>query len=66
MPVIQTSEPWISRARFEELVEVALSEIPDALWEYVENLGVMVAEWPSAGPTRGCRNAAGQPVAWPV
>jgi len=57
MRVIQAGDPWVSRERFEELVEAALDEIPDALWEFVENLGVTVAEWPSAAQ----RAAAGTP-----
>ena len=47
MRVIQGGDSWISRERFEELVQAALDEIPDALWDYVENLAVMVEDWPS-------------------
>ena len=38
---------WPSRARFEELVEEAIESIPDALWARIENVAVMVEEWPS-------------------
>ncbi len=47
--MIQSGDPLVSRERFEELVEAALGEIPEALWNFVENLVVTVAEWPSAG-----------------
>jgi predicted Zn-dependent protease with MMP-like domain len=57
MRVIQAGDPWISRERFEELVDAALDEIPDALWDFVENLAVMVEEWPSPAQ----RAAAGTP-----
>jgi predicted Zn-dependent protease with MMP-like domain len=38
---------WLSRPRFEELVEAALDEIPDALWEAIDNVAVTVADWPT-------------------
>lgn len=37
----------ISSERFEQLVDEALSSIPDEFWEVVDNLAVTVAEWPS-------------------
>lgn len=37
----------ISVERFEELVSEALDEIPQALWNFVENIAVTVEEWPS-------------------
>ena len=49
----------VSFERFEELVEEALGEIPDALWEVIENVAVMVEDWPTpeqldaAGTPRG-------------
>ncbi|MEX1018327.1 MAG: metallopeptidase family protein [Litorilinea sp.] len=33
--------------RFEELVEEALEQIPDTLWDHVDNLAVTVEEWPT-------------------
>jgi predicted Zn-dependent protease with MMP-like domain len=36
----------ISRERFEELVEEALASIPEELWDAVDNLAVMVEDWP--------------------
>lgn len=38
----------ISPERFEELVMEALDEIPDELWNVVDNVAVAVEEWPSA------------------
>lgn len=37
----------ISLERFEELVEEALEQIPEALWSGIDNLAVTVEEWPS-------------------
>lgn len=37
----------ISADRFEELVEEALEEIPDALWNAIDNIAVTVEDWPS-------------------
>jgi predicted Zn-dependent protease with MMP-like domain len=37
----------ISRERFEQLVEEALDSIPQALWNAIDNVGVVVEEWPS-------------------
>lgn len=37
---------WPSRERFEEIVAEALEEIPDSLWEMIDNVAVMVEEWP--------------------
>lgn len=37
----------ISRDRFEELVADALDSIPQQLWDAIENVGVLVEEWPS-------------------
>jgi predicted Zn-dependent protease with MMP-like domain len=39
----------VSRERFEELVEEALSSIPDAFWSVIDNLAVTVEEWPTRG-----------------
>ncbi len=38
---------WPAAERFEELVEEALAEIPDALWQAIDNVAVMVEEWPT-------------------
>lgn len=38
---------WPSRVRFEELVEEAIESIPDALWDHINNVAVMVEEWPT-------------------
>ena len=37
----------ISRNRFEELVQEALDSIPDELWNSIDNLAIIVEEWPS-------------------
>lgn len=37
----------ISIERFEELVSEALDEIPQALWDFVDNVAVIVEEWPN-------------------
>lgn len=38
---------FVSFERFEELVEEALDQIPDGLWEMIDNLAVMVEDWPT-------------------
>ena len=38
---------YLSRRRFGELVAEAIEEIPEALWQVVDNLVVTVEEWPS-------------------
>lgn len=38
---------WPSRNRFEELVDDALATIPDSLWSLIDNVAVMVEEWPT-------------------
>lgn len=38
---------YITRRRFEELVEEAVESIPQVLWDSIENLIVMVEEWPT-------------------
>lgn len=38
---------YISRRRFEEIVIEAMDEIPDALWNTIDNLVVTVEEWPT-------------------
>jgi predicted Zn-dependent protease with MMP-like domain len=42
------STHWLSPQRFEELVEEALADIPDELWNAIDNVAVTVAEWPSS------------------
>jgi predicted Zn-dependent protease with MMP-like domain len=45
----QPSQPpfYVSRRRFEELVSEAVAEIPDALWNFIENIVITVEEWPT-------------------
>jgi predicted Zn-dependent protease with MMP-like domain len=44
-----SSQPsWPAPERFADLVEEALGEIPDALWQAIDNVAVTVEEWPSA------------------
>lgn len=38
---------WLSRDHFENLVEEALADIPDALWNKIDNVAVVIEEWPS-------------------
>jgi predicted Zn-dependent protease with MMP-like domain len=38
---------YVSRHRFEELVSEALGEIPDGLWNFIENVVVIAEEWPT-------------------
>lgn len=49
---------YVTRRRFEELVSEALDSIPDTLWKVIENVAVMVEEW----PTRRQLDAAGVPA----
>jgi predicted Zn-dependent protease with MMP-like domain len=37
----------VTRERFEELVSEALDSIPDELTDYMENVAVVVQEWPT-------------------
>jgi predicted Zn-dependent protease with MMP-like domain len=39
--------PLISLERFEELVDEALASIPSEFWDVIDNLAVMVEEWPT-------------------
>lgn len=43
----------ISRRRFEDLVADALDEIPDALAAEMDNVAVVVEDWPSDDQLRG-------------
>ncbi|MGH9027169.1 MAG: metallopeptidase family protein [Acidimicrobiia bacterium] len=43
----------VTRRRFEELVADALDEIPEELGEHMENVAVVVEDWPSAAQTAG-------------
>ena len=45
-------DTMISRLRFEELVDEALDQIPDDLWTLVDNVVVVVEEWPQAQNNR--------------
>jgi predicted Zn-dependent protease with MMP-like domain len=52
LPMIEpstTPQPpfYVSRRRFEELVAEAMAEIPDQLWNFIENVVVTVEEWPT-------------------
>ncbi len=38
--------PYPSRQRFEEIVADALASIPDDLWNLIDNVAVLVEEWP--------------------
>jgi predicted Zn-dependent protease with MMP-like domain len=38
----------VTRERFEELVSEALDSIPDELADYMENVAVVVQDWPTA------------------
>ncbi len=38
---------YVSRRRFEELVSEAVAEIPDALYNYIQNVAIIVEEWPT-------------------
>jgi predicted Zn-dependent protease with MMP-like domain len=38
---------YVSRHRFEELVAEAMAEIPDELWNFIQNVVVTVEEWPT-------------------
>ncbi len=47
-PIEPGSQPfYISRRRFEEIVAEALDEIPEALWNVIDNIVVTVEEWPT-------------------
>jgi predicted Zn-dependent protease with MMP-like domain len=41
----------VTRRRFEELVADALDDIPEELGEHMENVAVVVEDWPSATQT---------------
>jgi predicted Zn-dependent protease with MMP-like domain len=47
--MVEPIEPgfYISRRRFEEIVSEAIDEIPEMLWNVVDNMVVTVEEWPS-------------------
>ena len=42
-----TPPAYITRRRFEELVEEAVESIPEALWNAIDNLMVVVEDWPT-------------------
>jgi len=59
---MQTS--WLSAEHFELLVEQALADIPEALWNKIDNVAVIVEDWPTAQQLqsvgmRGDRNQRG-------
>ncbi len=39
---------WLSAEHFDLLVEQALADIPEALWNKIDNVAVVVEEWPTA------------------
>ncbi len=39
--------PYPTRERFEEIVGEALDSIPDDLWAVIDNVAVLVEEWPN-------------------
>ncbi len=41
------AQPWLTLERFEALVEEALAEIPDTLWNAIDNVVVTVEDWPT-------------------
>jgi predicted Zn-dependent protease with MMP-like domain len=43
----------VTRERFEELVAEALDTIPPELADYMENVAVVVQDWPSRGQQQG-------------
>lgn len=45
----------VSRERFEKLVAEALDSIPAELADYMENVAVMVQDWPTRAQQRGHR-----------
>ena len=59
MRLIQAGEAWVSRERFEELVDAALAEIPAAFWDVIENVAVMVEDWPSPALRAAARTPRG-------
>lgn len=47
MQVTPGGRSYVTRERFEELVQEALDSIPDELWDTIDNLAVIVEEWPT-------------------
>lgn len=47
MDPVTLPSPYPTRARFEEIVGEALDSIPDDLWEVIDNVAILVEEWPS-------------------
>jgi predicted Zn-dependent protease with MMP-like domain len=39
---------WLSHEHFELLVEQALTEIPETLWNKIDNVAVVIEDWPSS------------------
>ncbi len=39
---------WLSAEHFELLVEQALADIPETLWNKIDNVAVVVEAWPTA------------------
>lgn len=45
--MIAYRDDWLSEERFEELVSEALDQIPDALWNAIDNVAVLIEDWPT-------------------
>jgi predicted Zn-dependent protease with MMP-like domain len=55
MQYVQGGSYSVTRQRFEDLVQEALDSIPDALWNSIDNLVVIVEEWPSRNQLQSSR-----------
>jgi predicted Zn-dependent protease with MMP-like domain len=50
---VNVTEVLVSEERFEEMVADALDSIPDGLADQMENVAVMVADWPTVAQLDG-------------
>jgi predicted Zn-dependent protease with MMP-like domain len=55
----QNETMWVSAERFEELVAEALETIPQPLWDAIDNLAIVVEDWPSARELASLRMGRG-------
>lgn len=53
-------QPMVSRERFETLVDEALKSIPDDLWNMIDNVAVLVEEWPTPWQMQSVGVGSGQ------
>ena len=53
-------QPTVSRERFEELVDEALKSIPNDLWNMIDNVAVLVEEWPTRWQLQSVGLGSGQ------